>query len=191
MMKDKRENNFRRSEDNKMTELQKMKRELYRETSLCYQCGKCSSGCPVVEEMDIFPHLVIHLVSLGMEDQVLNNETPWICASCYACAVKCPNDIDIPGIMTQLKQLAQENGIKPKRNDIYKFHKTFTEDILRRGKVHEFRIMMEYNLRLGKPFKNATLGPKMLLKNKLHFKPPKAVKGFREWIKKHAQKNAR
>lgn len=188
MMKDKRENNFRRSEDNKMTELQR-KKELYRETSLCYQCGKCSNGCPLVEEMDMFPHLVIHLASLGMEDKILNTETPWICASCYACAVKCPNDIEIPAIMSRLKQMAMEKGIKPKRNDIYKFHKTFTNDILRRGKVHEFRIMMEYNMRLGKPFKNAALGPKMLLKNKLYFRPPNEVKGFRKWIKKITQKN--
>jgi len=157
---------------------------LYQEASLCYQCGKCSSGCPVVEEMDMFPHIAIHLASLGLEEKVLNTETIWICASCYACAVKCPNDIEIPDIMNQLKQMAVEKGLKPKRNDIYKFHKTFTKDILRRGRVHEFRIMLEYNLRLGKPFKNAMLGPKMLFKNKLHFLPPKAVRGFKKLIKK-------
>lgn len=165
------------------------KKKLYQETLLCYQCAKCSSGCPVVEEMDMYPHIVIHLASLGLEERVLNTETLWICASCYACAVKCPNDIEIPNIMIQLKQIALEKGLKPKRNDIYKFHKTFTEDILRRGKVHELRIMMEYNLRLGKPFKNAMLGPKMLLKGKLHLFPPKAVKGFRKWIKKISQKD--
>ncbi len=170
-------------------ELEKTKKELYSETSLCYQCGKCSAGCPVVEEMDVYPHIVIHLTSLGMEEKVFKTETPWICASCYACAVKCPNDIEIPNIMTRLKQMALERGLKPKRNDIYKFHKTFTDDILRRGKVHEFRIMIEYNLRLGKPFKNAMLGPKMLMKNKLHFTPPKAVKGFRNWIKQISPKD--
>ncbi len=168
-------------------ELEK-KKILYKETTLCYQCGKCSSGCPLVEEMDMFPHIVIHLASLGLEEKVLNTDTIWICASCYACAVKCPNDIEIPGIMNQLKQMAVEKGLKPKRNEIYKFHKTFTGDILRRGKVHEFRIMLEYNLRLGKPFKNAMLGPKMLFKNKLHFTPPKEVKGFRKWLEKANRK---
>ncbi|MFO8053926.1 MAG: hypothetical protein R6U19_02025, partial [Bacteroidales bacterium] len=59
----------------------------------------------------------------------------------------------------------------------------FTDDIKRRGRVHEFRVMLEYNLRLGKPLKNAMLAPRMLFKNKLHFLPPKAVKGFRRWIR--------
>ena len=166
-----------------IAELEK-KKLLYKDALLCYQCAKCSGGCPVAEEMDMFPHVVIHLASLGLEKTVFNSETIWICASCYACSVKCPNDIEIPNIMNQLKQMAVDEGFEPKRQDVYKFHKAFTDDILRRGKVHELRIMIEYNLRLGKLFKNAMLAPKMLFKNKLHFIPPKAVKGFRKWIKK-------
>src|SRR6056297_677675 len=156
----------------------------YQNTSLCYQCAKCSSGCPIIEEMDMLPHQVIHLSSLGLEERVLDSETIWICASCYACAVKCPNDIDITGIMNALKNQASEKGIKSKRPEVYKFHKTFTEDIFRRGKAHELRIMGEYNLRLGKPFKNMLLAPKMFLNNKLKIFPPVAVKGFRKWIRR-------
>jgi len=155
----------------------------YQNTSLCYQCAKCSSGCPIIEEMDMLPHQVIHLSSLGLEERVLNTETIWICANCYACAVKCPNDIDITGIMNKLKQMALDKGIEPKRKDVYKFHKTFANDILKRGKAHELRIMGEYNFRLRRPFKNVLLAPKMFLKNKLKIRPPKAVKGFRHWIK--------
>ena len=157
----------------------------YKDTSLCYQCAKCSSGCPMAEEMDVLPHQVIHLASLGMEEQVLNTETIWICANCYSCAVKCPNDIDITGIMNNLKQMAVDKGITPKRNDVYKFHKIFANDVLKRGKVHELGIMGEYNLRLLKPFKNIQLAPKMLFKNKLTLFPPKKVKGFKNWIKKN------
>ncbi|SRR6056297_107097 len=172
-----------------VTELEE-KNISYQNTSLCYQCAKCSSGCPVIEEMDVYPHQVIHLASLGLEEKVLNTETIWICANCYACAVKCPNDIDITGIMNNLKQKALEKGIKPKRPDVYKFHQTFAQDILKRGKAHELRIMGEYNLRLRKPFKNVLLAPKMFLKNKLKIQPPKAVKGFRNWIKKLLKKNS-
>ena len=31
----------------------------------CYQCGRCSAGCPVVDEMDIVPSEVIRLLQLG------------------------------------------------------------------------------------------------------------------------------
>jgi heterodisulfide reductase subunit C len=156
----------------------------YGDTSLCYQCAKCSAGCPIGAELDLYPHEVIHLASLGLEERVLDSETIWICASCYACAVKCPNDIDITGIMNDLKNMAIEKGIESKRPEVYKFHKTFTEDVFRRGKAHELRIMGEYNLRIRKPFKNMMLAPKMFRKNKLKVIPPSAVKGFRNWIKK-------
>jgi heterodisulfide reductase subunit C len=154
------------------------------DSSLCYQCGKCSSGCPVGEEMDLLPHQIIHLVSLGMEDRVLDTRTIWICASCYACAVKCPNDINITSIMNDLKQKALDKGIKPKIPEVYRFHQVFTQDVFRRGKAHELFIMGEYNLRLMKPFKNILLAPQMFLKNKLKLLPPRSVKGFRGWIHK-------
>jgi len=156
----------------------------YGNTSLCYQCAKCSSGCPVSEEMDILPHQVIHLASLGLEDRVLYTDTIWICANCYACAVKCPNDIDITGVMNSLKQKALDKGITPRRPEVCTFHKVFANDIYRRGKVHELWIMGEYNLRMRKPFKNMMLAPRMFLKNKLKLRPPREVRGFRGWLKK-------
>ena len=36
----------------------------------CYQCGRCSAGCPVVEEMDIIPSEVIRLLQLGQVDMI-------------------------------------------------------------------------------------------------------------------------
>ena len=156
----------------------------YGNTSLCYQCAKCSSGCPISEEMDMLPHQVIHLASLGLEQRVLSTETIWVCANCYACAVKCPNDIDITGLMNDLKQKAIAQDIAPSRPEVYQFHKVFANDVLKRGKAHELWIMGEYNLRLRKPFKNVLLAPRMFLKNKLKLKPPKQVRGFRGWVHK-------
>lgn len=152
------------------------------DSSLCYQCAKCSNGCPVGEEMDVLPHQVIHLASLGMEEKVLNSRTLWICANCYACAVKCPNDINITSVMNDLKQKAIDRGVKPQITEVYKFHQVFTGDVIRRGKAHELFIMGEYNLRIRKPFKNVLLAPKMFLKSKLKLLPPKPVKDFRGWV---------
>jgi heterodisulfide reductase subunit C len=159
-------------------------------TALCFQCAKCSSGCPISEEMDVLPHQVIHLASLGLTKRVLSTDTIWICANCYACAVKCPNDIDITGIMNSLKQKAIERGMEPSRPEIYKFHQVFAQDVYRRGKAHELWIMGEYNMRLRKPFKNVMLAPKMFLKNKLKIRPPKQVRGFKGWLKKLLSKKS-
>jgi len=151
---------------------------------LCYQCGKCSTGCPISDEMDLLPHQIIHLLSLGMEDRPLRAKTIWMCAGCYTCATRCPNDIDITSVMDVLRAKAIERKIACPLPDVLTFHRNFLRDVARRGRVHELRMMGEYNLRTRRPFHNASLGPKMLLKGRLHLFPPRAVRGFRRWIRR-------
>lgn len=152
--------------------------------SLCYQCAKCSTGCPVADDMDLLPHQVIHLVSLRMADRALRTNTIWMCAGCYTCAVRCPNDIDITSVMDDLRAKAVEQKIECPVPEVLAFHRNFIKNFSRRGRVHELRMMGEYNLRIRKPFHNAALGPKMFLKRRLHLLPPKKIRGFRRWIKK-------
>lgn len=71
----------------------------------CNQCGRCSAGCPLVDEMDRLPSQVIRLAQLGVED-VLASNTPWICAACLMCQARCPKGVDIPRIMEALRQIA-------------------------------------------------------------------------------------
>jgi heterodisulfide reductase subunit C len=75
----------------------------------CYQCGKCSSGCPVADELDMLPSQVIRLAQLGNED-VLKTETIWVCASCLTCLARCPKGIDLPRVMEALRQIALRHG---------------------------------------------------------------------------------
>jgi heterodisulfide reductase subunit C len=70
----------------------------------CYQCGKCSASCPMADFMDLYPREVIKMIVEGRED-VLESETPWICASCFSCTARCPNEIDIAGVMESLRQI--------------------------------------------------------------------------------------
>ncbi|MCD6288279.1 MAG: 4Fe-4S dicluster domain-containing protein [Candidatus Hydrogenedentes bacterium] len=158
--------------------------KLIENPNLCYQCGKCSTGCPVSDHMDIMPHQVVHLLALGMKDRVLESNTVWICAGCYTCAVRCPNDIDITRIMDETRREAIERGVPCPLPDVLTFHKNFINDVGRRGRIHELRMMAEYNLRTGKPFHNATLGPKMLAKGRLQIIPPRPIKGFKRWMKR-------
>jgi heterodisulfide reductase subunit C2 len=77
----------------------------------CYQCGNCSSGCPLSQEMDILPSRIIRLAQLGQEQTVLHSGTIWICASCFQCTVRCPKGIDILAVMDTLRQCAMEKGV--------------------------------------------------------------------------------
>ena len=69
----------------------------------CYQCGNCTAGCPVSFAMDLGPHQVIRLSLLGLEEEVLECNTFWICASCRQCTSRCPKGLDIARIMEALR----------------------------------------------------------------------------------------
>ncbi len=71
---------------------------------LCFQCGACSSGCPLTEEMDLLPSTVIRYAQLGMEE-ALESTTIWVCSTCFNCEVRCPRGIDIANVMEALRQI--------------------------------------------------------------------------------------
>lgn len=76
----------------------------------CYQCGTCTSGCPVVQSMDLDPHVVMRYLMYGM-DEVLASKSIWLCVSCFMCAERCPRDIDIARVMESLRQIKLRKNV--------------------------------------------------------------------------------
>jgi len=72
----------------------------------CYQCGKCSAGCPAVSEMDILPNQVIRYIQLGFKEELLKSKSHWICASCLTCNARCPKGIKIAEVMEAVRQMS-------------------------------------------------------------------------------------
>ncbi len=77
----------------------------------CYQCGRCSGGCPMVEEMDLLPNQISRLVQMGLEKEVLACKTVWLCVSCFMCQSRCPKGVDLAMLMESLRFLATKKGI--------------------------------------------------------------------------------
>ena len=87
--------------------------ELGQNVYLCYQCVKCSSGCPLGAYFDWQPNQVMRAVQLGMEEAALDAQTPWLCASCQTCSTRCPQGLDITAIMDFLTRESLRRGKRP------------------------------------------------------------------------------
>lgn len=71
----------------------------------CYQCGKCSAGCPAVSQMDILPNQIIRYAQLGFKDELLLSKAIWLCASCLTCNTRCPKGINVAEVIEALRQI--------------------------------------------------------------------------------------
>jgi len=69
----------------------------------CYQCGRCTAGCPFANFMDAPPNQVIRFMQLGLKDDVLDSQGPWLCAACLVCQTRCPRGVDIPRLMEAVR----------------------------------------------------------------------------------------
>ena len=156
-----------------------VERRIGQRISECYQCGKCTAGCPVCVEMDFPPHQIVRGVQLGMEDVVLGSHTIWLCASCETCSARCPQDVEIAGLMDVLRHMALAKGVKSPEPDIPLFHRIFLSSLRRHGRVFEVGLMAARNMRSGHFFKDVLLAPAMFLKGKLKILPHK-IKGVEE-----------
>ncbi len=114
---------------------------------LCYQCKKCTAGCPVAAYFDIAPHEVMRACQFGEADLVLNSRTISICAACETCSTRCPQGIDIAGIMDVLEIMAAEQGIKAKAPTVPMFYKSANRTIDWFGRMWELGLMAELYIR--------------------------------------------
>jgi len=135
----------------------------------CYQCGKCSAGCPVQHAMDLMPREVIRLMQLGAWEEVLNAKTPWLCASCITCVTRCPQDVDLPSLMEEVRRASKAAGKQPiKGPDV--FDDIFLKGIYQNGKSNELYMMMKYNIFSGHLMQDALNAPHLLSKGMVGFK---------------------
>ncbi|NLP04366.1 hypothetical protein GX411_00235 [Candidatus Fermentibacteria bacterium] len=57
----------------------------------CFSCSTCVSGCPAAEgSPPLFVRNLVTKILLGLEESLLEDETPWLCVTCSACEEMCP-----------------------------------------------------------------------------------------------------
>jgi heterodisulfide reductase subunit C len=80
----------------------------------CFQCGTCTSDCPVARFSDTYrPRQIIRMAQLGLRERVLSSDTLWLCAACFTCTDRCPQDVEVASVIRVLRNLAAEKGYVP------------------------------------------------------------------------------
>ena len=113
---------------------------------LCIQCGTCGGSCPSAADMDHTPRQLFAMVRAGQRDAVLRANTAWMCVSCYACAVRCPQEVHIPDVMYGLKSIAVREGRSPS-SVAPDFSRTFIANIRRYGRSYEIGLVAWHYVR--------------------------------------------
>jgi len=153
----------------------------------CYQCGKCSAGCPLAGEMDYAPNQIIRMLQLGfpeLEKKALGSLCIWLCLTCETCVARCPKEVDLPKIMDFLRQESLKRGLAhPEAKNIIAFHKAFLDPVKYTGRAFEVGLIADYKTRSpGSVFQDILTAPKLFLRGKLNLFPH-FIKGRKEVAK--------
>ena len=162
--------------------LEEVKKRSGEDLSLCYQCIKCTAGCPTAPYMDIRPNNVIRMIQMGMKEAVLGSSAIWLCVYCQTCGTRCPNEIHIGVLMDALREMAIEEGVPAKEKNIHLLHETFIQSIKWEGRLHEATMEVVYKLRSRDFLTDLIPGMMLFLKGKLPLFPS-LVKGRQEMKK--------
>ncbi len=136
----------------------------------CYQCGKCTAGCPMALEMPTRIQQIMRKTQQGRED-LLEDPSIWFCLSCEQCSGRCPQEVEPARMVDVLRELAMERvpGTAPRR--IGAFHKAFLEQIELNGRLYEFGLVLGYKLRSGALLDDVEAAPAMMARGKLALVP--------------------
>lgn len=156
----------------------------------CYQCAKCSAGCPVASEMDLLPHQMVRLAVLGDVDAIVASKSIWLCLTCHTCGARCPNGIDVPALLDPIRHQVLKKHISTQESKVPLFHQTFMDTVRRFGRVYELFLIGMYKWKSKTLFDDMGLGMQMFRKGKLHLLPHRSshVSEVKEVFKQASRK---
>jgi len=135
----------------------------------CYQCGKCSAGCPMAAETTLRPHDVMRLVNQDRPDRLMDDESIWLCLGCETCAARCPNECEPARVTDAVREIVAAARPDAAPRAIRAFHAAFLDQIRKHGRLGEMGLIMGYKLRSGHLFADAAAAPGMMSRGKLAF----------------------
>jgi heterodisulfide reductase subunit C len=140
--------------------------------SKCYQCKKCTGGCPVSSMAKCPPSEMMRRLHLGLGDELLNSDILWMCVSCETCSARCPMGIDVAAAMDALRKLAVQRGSAKPEGNVPLFNRAFLKTVQVFGRTYDIAMIAGYKLGSGKLMADTEKFPTMLKKRKIALLPP-------------------
>lgn len=141
------------------------------DVSVCFQCKKCTSGCPVGKLVESPPSEIIKRLHLGAGDELLENDIVWMCASCETCYARCPMGIDISAVMDALRNLSLEKKRMKSVGNAPFFNRAFLETVRLFGRTYDLGMIAVFKIRTFNFFNDTEKFPMMLKKGKISLTP--------------------
>lgn len=105
----------------------------------CLQCGACTATCPVSRfSKEYRPRRIIEACIVGYREMVFQSDEIWMCAACYSCTERCPQDVFPTDIIRVLRNVAVKKGHIPKP------FADVTKDIIKLGRIGELLDFQEF-----------------------------------------------
>jgi heterodisulfide reductase subunit C2 len=140
--------------------------------SKCFQCKKCSLGCPASPHAGALPAEIIRRLQLGAGTELLKTDLIWNCLSCDTCTARCPNGIDFASIVDALRALAVDNNIVAPAGNAPLFNKLFLDTVKSYGRTYDLQMIGLHKMKTGNLKQDMDKFPAMLRKGKMALLPP-------------------
>ena len=143
--------------------------------SVCYQCKKCTSGCPVSGMAKCPPSELMRRLHLDLGEELLHSDILWMCVSCETCSARCPMGIDVAAVMDALRKLAVQHGVAKPEGNVPLFNRAFLKTVQLFGRTYDLAMIAGYKLGSGKLMADTEKFPTMLKKRKIALLPPRGA----------------
>jgi heterodisulfide reductase subunit C len=78
---------------------------------LCFQCGTCTADCPVGRHTEEYnPRRIAAMAKLGLKNKLFSGDLLWLCTGCYTCLERCPQNVKLAEVISNLKRVAVREG---------------------------------------------------------------------------------
>jgi len=157
----------------------------------CFQCNRCTAGCPLLPAMDLTPARMVHHLLLGEWEPVLRSKAIWVCVHCETCTARCPQEVDISKLLQAARVIAWRGGKVAPDQAIATYFASFLENLYLYGRSAELPLTLICKLKSENYFQDFTLGLRLIARGRLNFfSLPQGGSAYRRLYDRVRQKEA-